>query len=165
MSELDNAFFHNYSLQNFVNSIEFCSFVYRAFSTMCVWGLTLVKGQLLNCPFFVYMVDIEAGPLNYSSYNPDDSYCTAQYKEQEFVKFNNYRLLWKLGLIYKLENVSLGINISTPSLGLYSDGKRAARKKSRSNITDPSTNMWVTDYLFADFAEKKDITSGYKSSL
>ncbi len=114
---------------------------------------------------YSYMVDIEAGPLNYSSYTPDDSYYTAQYKEQEFVKFNNYRLLWKLGLIYKLENVSLGINISTPSVGLYSDGKRAARKKSQSNIYDPTTNMRVTDYLIADFAEKQDITSAYKSPL
>ncbi len=60
VSELHNTFFFNYYLQNFVNSTEFCSFVYRAFSTMCVWGLTLVKGQLLNCPFFVYIVDLKS---------------------------------------------------------------------------------------------------------
>ncbi len=32
---------------------------HRAFSTMCVWGLTLVKGQLLNCPFFFYNAYIQ----------------------------------------------------------------------------------------------------------
>lgn len=113
---------------------------------------------------YSYMVDIEAGSPQFITDDPGTPYYTAKYKEHEYVKFNNYRLLWKFGMIYTKDNLSLGLNISTPSVGVYSDGKRAMRKRSQSNINN-STGEPVPNFLISDFAEKKDVTVSYKSAL
>lgn len=113
---------------------------------------------------YSYLVDIEAGPrLDYSEV-PDDSYYTAKYKDQDYLHFNNYRLLWKFGMLYKRDKLSFGLNITSPSVGVYSDGKSVMRKNSQSNINNEEGES-VPDFLVFDYAEKKDVTVNYKSPL
>lgn len=118
-----------------------------------------VTARSLN---YSYLVDIEAGPtLDYSD-GAETPYYTAKFKEHEYVKFNNYGLLWKFGLLYKRNNLSLGLNVTTPSVSVYSDGKRTMRKRSQSNINDEDGNA-VPNYLISDFSEKKEVSVNYKS--
>ncbi|WP_167611113.1 hypothetical protein [Maribellus sediminis] len=113
---------------------------------------------------YSYMVDIEAGtPVK--NLNSDPNFKTAKFTNIEYLKFNNYRLLWKFGLLYKTDKMSYGLNITTPSFNAYADGKRVMRKRSQSNITNPETGEPVTDYLISDFAEVKDMHVNYKNPL
>ncbi|MDB4583464.1 hypothetical protein N9164_09950 [Draconibacterium sp.] len=114
---------------------------------------------------YSYMVDIEAGQPNSRFDENESAFFTAKFKDQEYLKFNNYRLISKLGLLYKKENISFGLNITTPSLNVYSDGKRVMRKKSQSNITHPETGEPVPNYLVSDYAEIKDVRVNYKNPL
>ena len=117
--------------------------------------------------YYFYLLDIEAGSDNVSLNYPDEiSYFSAKYSEQELVKFNDYRLLWKIGLLYKTERFSVGLNITTPSVGgIYSDGKRLMRKRSQNNISDPESGEPIPNYLVTDYKEKKDVSVNSKSPL
>ena len=114
-----------------------------------------------------YMADIEAFPLD--SVFVDDEFVpfySANYQKMEYLRFNDYRLLWKLGVLFKRERFSIGLNITTPSIGgIYSDGKEVMHKEKQSNITFPETGEPLPDYIFADYSEKKDIFVNAKSPL
>lgn len=113
---------------------------------------------------YTYQVDIEAGPpMGLSSFS-ETPYYTAKFKDQDYLKFTNYRLLWKLGLLYKKDRLSLGLNITTPSINVYTGGKRVMRKGSQSNINDAQGNP-VPNYLIYDYAEKENMKVDYKSPL
>jgi len=116
---------------------------------------------------YSFGMDIEAYPLD--SVFIDDEYIpfySANYQEMEYVKYNDYRLLWKFGLLYKKENFSVGFNITTPSVGgIYSDGKKVTRKEKQSNISLPETGEHLPDYVLADYEEKKEVFVNSKSPL
>lgn len=114
---------------------------------------------------YSYVLDIEAVP-KFSVGNPE-SYLsfTARSSNFEHIKFNNYRLLWKLGMLYAQDNLSFGLNITTPSINVYADGKSITRKKSQSNISNPETQEAIPNYLISDYAEKKAVKVNYKSPL
>lgn len=99
----------------------------------------------------------------------DDNYVpfyVAAFEQSEYLKFNDYRLTWKAGLLYKADNYSLGLSITTPSLGgIYSDGKRVTRTEKQSNITMPETGESVPDYIIVDYKEKKDMKVAYRTPL
>jgi hypothetical protein len=135
---------------------------YKINSNLFIGTSMFVSTRTLS---YTYMTDIEAGPRVNLNEEYQSEFFTAKYKDQEFLKFNNYRLLWKFGIIYKKDNLSLGLNITTPSINVYSDGKRVSRKKSQSNITHPDTGEPVPNYLVSDFAEKKDVAVNYKNPL
>lgn len=116
---------------------------------------------------YSYTMDINAYPLD--SVFIDDVYIpfyAANYQEMEYVKYNDYRLLWKIGLFYAKNRVSVGLNITTPSIGgIYSDGKRVMRKQSQSNITNPDTGEPIPNYVLADYQEKKNVFVNSKSQF
>jgi len=116
---------------------------------------------------YSFGIDIEAFPLD--SVFIDDEYIpfySANYQEMEYAKYNDYRLLWKFGLLYKKERFSVGFNITTPSVGgIYSDGKKVTRKEKQSNITFPETGESIPDYVLTDYSEKKDVFVNSKSPL
>lgn len=114
--------------------------------------------------YYFYQLDIEAGPTTQTIIREKIPFFTAKYIQQDFVKFNDYRLLWKVGLLFKKEHYSLGLNITTPSIGgIYSDGKRMMRKRSQSNITNPANGEPLPNYLLTDYAEKKEMRVNAKS--
>lgn len=115
---------------------------------------------------YMQSLDIESYSLNDSIYlygQPVPFYVAA-YNSYEFLKFNDYRLTWKGGLVYKTDVFSLGLSVTTPSLGgIYSDGKRNSHTLMQNNITDPATQKAVPDYIIADYKEKDQMKVGYKT--
>jgi hypothetical protein len=90
----------------------------------------------------------------------------ASYQSSDYLKYNDYRLVWKLGLLYKKERYSLGLTITTPSLGgMYSDGKRVTNVQSQSNITDPETGLPLPDYYVGDYQDKENVHVNNKTAF
>ncbi len=113
-----------------------------------------------------YQLDINAQPelSNLFRLVEENSYYTASQATQEIIKFNDYRLLWKFGFLYKKDRLSFGLNFTTPSIGgIYSDGKRVMHKEAQSNINNPNTGEPLPDFLITDYAEKKDVKVNYKT--
>jgi hypothetical protein len=113
---------------------------------------------------YQYYLDIEAFPLQdtVSSSSGNIPFYSANYQKIENYHFNNYRLIWKLGILYKWERVSLGITLRTPSVKVFSDGKRVSHKEKQANITNPLTGEFLPDYVIVDSKEKKDVTADLK---
>lgn len=113
-----------------------------------------------------YQIDINASPKQevFESNGDEIPYFIATHTTREMLKFNDYRLLLKLGLLYKWPQLSIGLNITTPSVGgIYSDGKKVMRKQGQSNITNPETGQPMQNFMIIDYAEKKDVTVNAKS--
>ena len=115
---------------------------------------------------YSYNLSIEAYPIDSSQGITADEFYSAHYQEIEYLKYSDYRLLWKVGVLYKMERVSLGACVTTPSVGgIYSDGKRVSRSRRQSNITSPESGEPLSDYFIGDYKEKKDVTVNHKSPL
>jgi len=117
---------------------------------------------------YSFSLDIEAYPLGHSVFinNQHIPFYSANYQELEFAKYNDYRLLWKVGALYKKRKFSIGLNITTPSVGgIYSDGKKVSRKQKQSNITNPETGEPLPDYVLVDYKEKDEVTVNSKNPL
>jgi len=114
---------------------------------------------------YSYILNIEAFPMDSvfveGEYVP---FYSASYREMDYLKCNDYRLLWKIGLLYKKKKYSIGINFTTPSVGnIYSDGKQSARELTQANITNPETGQPIPDIVLADYKEKKEMYVNAKS--
>jgi len=113
----------------------------------------------VNSKYSAYQLDINTSPTE-----DEADYYIAKHETQELVKFNDYRLLWKFGIFYKQPRYSLGLNITTPSVGgIYSDGKKVMRKQGQNNITNPETGEPMPNFLIMDYAEKKEVSVSAKS--
>ena len=116
---------------------------------------------------YQYMLDIEAYPLTDTVYNNNLAvpFYSATAQKIEYIKFNNNRLIWKLGFKYKPERIGIGINITTPSVGLFSGGKVASGKIKQSNISNPNGNEFLPDMLIIDTQIKNEISVGMRNPL
>ena len=113
-----------------------------------------------------HTLQIDAQPSYQSISNPEQYYYIASYQDQELVKFNDYRLLWKFGALYIINRISFGINLTTPVWSkIYSDGKRVMRKRSQNNITDPESGEFKGNFLIIDYAEKKQVSVQTKTAF
>ena len=109
-----------------------------------------IEAYSLNDPF---VIDNEIVP-----------FYIADYERSEYLKFNDYRLTWKAGLLYHAERFSVGLSLATPSLGgIYSDGKRVMRKETQHNITIPESGEPIPDYVIVDYKEKKEVRVSYRT--
>jgi hypothetical protein len=114
-----------------------------------------------------YSLDIEAFPHR-DSLVPEwgVNFFSASAQNMDGLKFNDYRLLWKGGILYRHEGISVGLSITTPSVGgIYSDGKEVSKKQKQSNISLPETGNPLPDYVIVDYKEKKDVSVNAKSPL
>lgn len=116
---------------------------------------------------YQYMLDIEAYPLTDTVYNNNLAvpFYSATAQNIEYVKFNNNRLIWKFGLNYKPDRLGIGISITTPSIGLFSDGKVSSGKIKQSNISDPNGNLFLPDMLIIDTQIKNELRVSMKNPL
>ncbi|MCB2222071.1 MAG: hypothetical protein KQI35_16935 [Bacteroidetes bacterium] len=123
--------------------------------------LSLGVGLFLTVKSFNYFnqINIEAVSV-YDSTNKNNeiipSY-TATFNENVNLKFNDYSLLFKAGALYKAKSLSLGIGFTTPTIGVYSDGKRVTHSERRNNITDPESGDPLPNYAISDYQEKKNV--------
>jgi hypothetical protein len=110
-------------------------------------------------------LDIEAYSLTDSIFvnNEYIPFYAASYDSYQYLKFNDYRLLLKAGVLYITKSLSIGLSLTTPSVGVYSDGKRVTRREKQNNITMPETGEPVPDYVLVDYKEKKDVHISYKT--
>ena len=113
---------------------------------------------------YEHQTDIEAYPLQDTVFDGDLAipFYSAGYGYNESVKFNDYRMLLKGGMLYSRSNLSIGLTFKTPSLGVYSDGKKVSRKEKQSNIMDDGGEDFRQDYVIVDAQEKKAVTSNFK---
>ncbi len=114
-----------------------------------------------------YLLDLSAMPLSDTVETPSGPvpYYSARYEEMDYIHFNNYRLLWKGGLFYHSDRLGLGLSFTTPSVNVWADGKRVARRRSRANITAPDGSGMLPDLDWVDYKEKKDVTVNLRSPL
>jgi hypothetical protein len=114
----------------------------------------------------VYRSDlsINAYPVDSAGGGQQTLYESANYSQSDYVKYNDYRLLWKAGIMYKWERVSIGANFTSPSVGgIYSDGKRVSRREGQSGIVDPVSGEAMPDYFIGDYQEKKAVKVNHKT--
>jgi hypothetical protein len=117
----------------------------------------------VNSKYSTYQLDINTSPTSATA-TEEMAYYNAKHETQEMVNFNDYRLLWKVGLFYKKSRFSAGLNITTPSVGgIYSDGKKVMRMQGQNNITNPKTGEPMQNFMIVDYAEKKEVTVTAKS--
>ena len=116
---------------------------------------------------YEYMIDIEAYPPSDTIYVDDTPvpFYSAYAQNINLYKFNDYRFIWKLGMIYTTGQVSLGLNINTPSLQVYSDGKKVTRKVKQSNISNPEGTGFLPNILIEDQQSKDQLSTGRKDPL
>lgn len=109
-------------------------------------------------------LSIEAYPIDSAAMISPIDYTSANYQKNEYVKYNDYRLLWKAGIMYKWDRLSIGANFTTPSVGgIYSDGKRVSRRERQSGISDPETGDPIPDYFIGDYEEKRSVKVNHKT--
>ncbi len=87
---------------------------------------------------------------------------SAIYYFNEFVRYNNYRLVWKLGVAYKTDNFGLGINITTPSVLLWADGKTVIRNLRQQNIMNPDGQEFLPNYNISDAQYRENVSANHK---
>jgi hypothetical protein len=109
-------------------------------------------------------VDIEAMPLSDSVYIGEEPipFYSATFQQADQVKFNDYRMSLKLGLLYVKPRFSFGFTFKTPSLRVYSDGKKVLRKEKQANIMSEDGEAFMPNHTIIDSEEKKEVTTNFK---
>ena len=80
------------------------------------------------------------------------------YSEQ--VKFTDYRLVFKLGFSYELEQWKFGLTVTTPNIKVFSGGKSATRVAEQTNIA--YDGELLPDYIAFDGQSKSELKTNYK---
>lgn len=111
------------------------------------------------------VLDIEAFPLSdtINVGGEDVPFFSANYQYSENIRFNDYRLLWKLGVMYDVSAWSFGLTVTSPSVHVFADGKRVYRKLKQANISDPETGEPLPDFVVTDLQKKNDVAVNSKS--
>jgi hypothetical protein len=112
-------------------------------------------------------IDIEAMPLQDTLIVDGEPipFYSANFQSAERVRFNDYRMLIKLGMLYTGSRLSIGFTFKTPSLYVYGDGKRVSKKEKQSNIMDESGEDFMRDFVIADSQEKKTVSTNLRDPL
>lgn len=85
----------------------------------------------------------------------------AQGNYSESVRFTDYRIIFKFGFAYQIEKWKFGLNITTPSLHLFSSGEKASRTQLVSNIS-VTNELFLPDYQIFDGQEKDQLKTKFK---
>ncbi len=111
--------------------------------------------------------DIEAMPLSDTIYIGGEAvpFYSATWQASEFVKFNDYRMSLKLGMIYRKPQFSFGVTLKTPSIRVYSDGKKVLKKEKQANIMLEGGQDFMPNHTIVDSKEKKEVTTNFKDPL
>jgi len=114
-----------------------------------------------------HALDLIATPLSDTIFSGTDTipFYAAKSSKFEYIRYNNYRLIWKIGFAYKYGNLSIGLNITTPSINIYSDGKVISKTEQQDNIMDPSGTGFLQNYFIGDEQIKDEIKINHKDPL
>ncbi len=100
-----------------------------------------------------YLRDIENSALTTS----DSSIFSATFNDRIINNFNDFRVIFKVGLSYKMAHWRFGINITAPSFLVLSINKKLLHTQSESNITYQGKHL--PDYTIFLTSEGKDVIS------
>ncbi|MBC8487063.1 MAG: outer membrane protein transport protein [Bacteroidetes bacterium] len=119
---------------------------YRFNNELSLGVSLLVSDKVLH---YNYNLDINAFPTG--SGISDTSFYNANWKHLEKIYQYNINLIWKIGIQYKAEQWSAGLNITTPSMYLW--GNADVRKNYAQNDIKHQGSK-IEDYIY-NGAEKK----------
>lgn len=111
------------------------------------------------------LISMSASPLTDTVLSGKDTilFYTANSSSSAVINIYDYRLLWKAGITYKWDKGTLGLNITTPSAGIYSKGgNEVAREMRQSNIIDPATGDFMPDLLISDIQVEGSLRVNFK---
>ena len=111
-----------------------------------------------------HLFDIEANPLSDTVYVGEDAipFYTASTGFYEFIRFDNYRLRWKIGFAWTFDRINIGLTITTPSVHVYSGLKRVSRMNNQRLISNPDGSGFLPEYYVADEQLDNDLDATYK---
>lgn len=150
-------------------------FAYRNYY-LDTWGGIALAHRVI--PAFSYGVSlfISGATLKYhynyatSAYSVNDtlspefypqSQRIAQGSYEEYIKFTDYRVIFKIGFLYKTGSWRFGLNITTPPIYVFSSGKNAIRSELVSNIS-LSTDDFTPDFEIFDGQEDDQLKTNFK---
>jgi hypothetical protein len=87
----------------------------------------------------------------------DSSIFSATYNDRFISNFNDFRVIFKVGLSYQIKNWRFGINVTTPSFIVLSVSKKLLHTRNESNITYQGRPL--PDYAIFLTKEGKDVIS------
>ena len=79
----------------------------------------------------------------------------------ESIRFADYRIILKFGFAYQTDKWKLGLNITTPSIHLFSSGEKASRTELVSNISI-SNELFIPDFQIFDGQENSQLNTNFK---
>ncbi len=82
---------------------------------------------------------------------------SANYNSRVLNNYNDFRVIFKIGMTYRIKQWRIGINITTPSFTVLSMSKKLLRTKSQTNITYEGRPL--PDYVIFLAKEGKDVLS------
>jgi len=100
-----------------------------------------------------YLRDIENSALTLK----DSSIFSATYNDRVINNFNDFRIIFKIGLSYRIAHWRFGLNITTPSFIVLSMSKKLLHTQNESNITYQGKPL--PDYAIFLTKEGKDVLS------
>ena len=152
----DERYFANYNQENIYRDDYFgIGASYTINENLSIGSSIFVSAKTVRT---LKELELDATPLKDSVYRNNEliaSY-TATYNRQSEVRFQNYSLLFKLGINYRIRNMNVGLNITTPSMDLFSGGKFLHMKRQQSNISKPDGEGYLPDYTVVDQQGKDD---------
>jgi hypothetical protein len=153
-------------------------FAYRSYY-IDSWGGIAVAHQVTSAFSYGVSFFISGASLKYhynystSAYSNNDTLNPEIYPQvqriaqndyEEYIKFTDYRVLFKIGFLYKTGSWRFGLNITTPTMYVFSLGKFAVRSELVSNISLTSGEI-LPDYEIFSGQEDDQLKTNFKLPL
>ena len=100
-----------------------------------------------------YLEDIENSAIS----TADSSIFSANYNSRVVNNYNDFRVIFKIGMTYRIRQWRIGINITTPSFNVLSTSKKLLHTQRQTNITYQGKPL--PDYVIFMAKEGKDVLS------
>jgi hypothetical protein len=122
---------------------------------------------LIKSLHYTYLTEMNANPLSDTVYDGGNAipFYTASTGSYEYVKFNDYRLIWKIGLAYSFDRINIGVNITTPSVHAFSGVMGVSKGFEQSHISNPDGSGFFPDYFVADEQTNNDLMVNHRDPL
>lgn len=94
-------------------------------------GINVGVSAFVSSVSMQYLQDIENSAVT----SVDSTIFSAIYNSRMAVNFNDFRVIFKIGITYRIAHWHFGLNITTPSFTVLSMSKKLLRSQSQANIT------------------------------
>ncbi len=128
------------------------------------WSMGASMFASIKTMYFREILSTRAHPLSDTIYDGEEQipFYIASSNNHKYLHYNNYRLVFKLGLSFKEGQFGAGLNVTLPSINVFSDGKELNQELNMINIADPDGEGFLPDVLLVDNQVKDQITVNEK---